>query len=215
MQINDFQTQVQSPLAVAEKKMLLDNKIKNGVNWFFFIAALSLVNSVIFLMEGDLTFVIGLGLTQLVDGIGYGIALEMLEGGWIVRIIGLALNVGITTVFVLFGVFGRKHYRWPVILGMVLYAIDAFLLLVFEDYFGAIFHGLGLYGLFTGVKAITEWKTLEESYGSVGFAQIPSSAMVMPGQEGMPLRKKNGKVFSWVFLGILVVVMVVLKLTGG
>ena len=53
-------------LAVREA---VDAQMKKGANWFFWIAGLSVVNSVILLMEGDRHFVVGLGVTQLVNAI--------------------------------------------------------------------------------------------------------------------------------------------------
>ena len=46
---------------------LLEKNLRNGANWFFWIAALSVVNSVILLLEGDRSFVIGLGVTQVIN----------------------------------------------------------------------------------------------------------------------------------------------------
>ena len=41
--------------------------IKRSAGWFDWIAALSVVNSVISLFNGNWTFVLGLGITQVID----------------------------------------------------------------------------------------------------------------------------------------------------
>src|SRR4051794_40879026 len=61
--------------AVAER-LALESKIqslvqqgRNGANWFYWIAGLSLVNSVILLTGGNTFFFIGLGVTMMADAI--------------------------------------------------------------------------------------------------------------------------------------------------
>jgi len=55
----------------------LHGRALSGANWFFWIAALSIVNSVIFLSGADLAFVVGLGVTQIANGIMMVIAEDM------------------------------------------------------------------------------------------------------------------------------------------
>ena len=116
-------------LAIIQKKLLLDNRIRSGVNWFFWISGLSLVNTAAFLFGTSFSFVIGLGATQIVDGFMVALANQLGEGWIFIRLIGLAIDVCIAGVFILFGFFGRKRIRWPIILGMVLYAIDGVIVL--------------------------------------------------------------------------------------
>ena len=44
-------------------------QLRSGANWFYWIAGLSVVNSLIFAFGGKVSFIAGLGLTQIVDGI--------------------------------------------------------------------------------------------------------------------------------------------------
>jgi hypothetical protein len=118
-------------LALIQKKLELDNKIRNGVGWFFWIAALSLINSIVYLLGNNFAFFVGLGITQVVDGITSVLAREFGSGGNIVLILGFATDVAIAGMFVVIGVFGRKRYRTPIIIGMVLYALDGVILLFF------------------------------------------------------------------------------------
>lgn len=148
-------------VAAVQKKIALENKIKAGVNWFFWIAGLSLVNTMIYLFGYTLTFVVGLGVTQIVDGFLAGIASQLGETGILVRFAGFGIDALIAGIFVTFGILGRKHKKWAVITGMALYAVDAVILLFFRDIFGAGFHIFALVGLGTGLRAIHELKAME------------------------------------------------------
>ena len=50
-----------------QKNLALERQITNGANWFFWIAGLSLINSVLHLAGVSISFLIGLGLTELID----------------------------------------------------------------------------------------------------------------------------------------------------
>lgn len=45
--------------------------IKGGANWFYWIAGLSIINTLIIFFNGDVNFIVGLGLTQIIDAIFY------------------------------------------------------------------------------------------------------------------------------------------------
>jgi len=149
-------------MAALQKKLTAETRFKNGVNWFFWIAGLSIVNSIIFLLGSSLTFVIGLGITQVVDGVMYGVASQLGESGLIARLIGFIIDIFISGVIVLFGVLGRKRLRWAIILGAVLYAIDGVILLLFKDYLGAAFHAWALIGIFGSLRWLKEIKAFEQ-----------------------------------------------------
>jgi len=150
-----------SQLVIIQKKFSLDNKIRNRVNWFFWIAGLSLLNTIIYLSGSTITFVIGLGATQIVDGIMSALAEILGQGGIIVRLIGFAIDIGIAGIFVVFGVLGRKRIRWPIIVGIVIYVLDGIVLLLFRDFLGAAFHAWALFGIVGSLKSIKELEILE------------------------------------------------------
>jgi len=147
----------QALIAGIQQRLRLERQLKAGANWFYWIAGLSLVNSLIFLFKGGITFVIGLGLTQVVDGIAGVVARELgRQGGSIIRAAGLAVNLVIAGIFVAFGYLGRKGQRWAFITGMILYGLDIFILLWARDMFGILFHIIALAGLYRGLRAIGE-----------------------------------------------------------
>lgn len=146
-----------------QQKLTLEAKARNGVNWFYWIAGLSLVNSIIFFAGASVTFVVGLGITQLIDGVALGVAEQLpSNSGSIVRIIGLVINLFVAGFFAGAGLLGRKGHRWAVIVGMVLYALDAILFILFKDWLPVAFHALALWGLWGGLKALLDLKKLKQ-----------------------------------------------------
>lgn len=147
----------------AQKRMAIEARARSGLNWFYWIAALSLVNSLIGLSGASLTFVVGLGATQVVDAVMQGFAADLAgNGSLIARGIGLVLNVAIAALFAALGFLGIKHKRWAVITGMLLYGIDSLILLSVQDWFGALFHAWALWGIWNGLKALNLLKGLEK-----------------------------------------------------
>ena len=118
---------------------------KSGASWFYWIAGLSLVNSISAFTGSDWRFILGLGITQLIDAFGQGI-----EGAG--RFIALGLDIVAAGVLVLFGVFGGKGHLWAFVVGMVLFALDGVIFLLAQDWIGVAFHAFVLYCLFRGFQ---------------------------------------------------------------
>lgn len=142
-----------------EDKLRSERRLIGGISWFYWVAGLSLVNSIIFLFGGQLNFVIGLGITQVIDGISYAIVSELgTDTGMVVQIIAFLLDALVAGVFVLFGVLARRH-KWSFIVGMVVYALDGLIFILVSDYLSLVFHLIVLCGLFSGLCA---YKRLQE-----------------------------------------------------
>jgi hypothetical protein len=140
-------------------------QMNSGVNWFFWIAGLSVVNSIIFFFGGDIAFVIGLGFTQIADSIVGEVSSAFSADGnttaaLVVRIIGLVFDLFAAGMFLVFGLLGKRHHRWAVVVGMVLYTLDGLLLLPFGALLSIIFHGLALWGLMRGLSAMGQIRQL-------------------------------------------------------
>ena len=121
-------------------------RLKSGASWFYWIAGLSLINSIAAAMGGTFQFLFGLGVTQVFDQVGA-------EFGGGAKLIALGLNVGVAAIFVLFGVFAHKRHQWAFIVGMALFGLDALLMLVAQAWIGVAFHAFVLFCLFVGLKA--------------------------------------------------------------
>jgi len=135
------QTQ-QSP--AIEAKLKLESKARNGANWFFWIAALSVINSIMTAAGTDWGFIIGLGVTQFIDAIGT-------EFG--ARAVTLVLSTFAAGTFALFGVLAHKRQSWAYMVGMILYALDGLLFLAVGDILSVGFHAFVLIWVFQGYQA--------------------------------------------------------------
>jgi len=133
----------------------LTSRMKRGANNFYWIAALSVINSFILEFGGDSYFVVGLGSTLFVDSIFVEIAKSFSEGAIVVKIIGLAISIVIAGIVALFGLFANRGKKWAFIVGMALYGLDTLIMLAFQEWMGLLFHALFLYGLFGGLQALS------------------------------------------------------------
>jgi hypothetical protein len=134
----------------------LNRRIKSGANNFYWIAGLSVINSFAFQFGGSIYFVVGLAGTMFVDGIFIGLAKALPDMALVVKIFGLVVSMLVAGVFALLGYFAGKGKRWAFITGMILYAVDALVMMVFQEWMGLIFHGIFLFGLFGGLQALNQ-----------------------------------------------------------
>jgi hypothetical protein len=132
----------------------LQRRVKNGANNFYWIAGLSVINFLIYIFGAGVTFVVGLGAAQFVDGFSSAVASSIPSATLVIKGIGLLINLGLAGVFVFFGIFAGKGQRWAFITGLVLYAVDAAFVLAFRDYIGFAFHLFFLWLLFNGLRAL-------------------------------------------------------------
>lgn len=153
-------------VAALKKKLALESRFRNGISWFYAIAGLSIVNTVSYLSGATFTFVIGLGATQFVDGFMSAAAKQFVQPATLIRVIGVGVDLVIAGVFVLFGYLGRKRNRGVIIAGMILYAADAILLVLFRDFLGTAFHAWALIGIRGGLKALGQLQALDKPLGS-------------------------------------------------
>jgi hypothetical protein len=138
--------------AIAE----ITRRMKRGANNFYWIAALSVINSILSMTGSGTYFVIGLAVTLIADGMTVGLSQSMPDASMIIKIIGLLLSILIAGIFALFGFFAGQGKRWAFLVGMVLYGLDGLIMLAFADWIGVLFHGFFLWGLFGGWRALGE-----------------------------------------------------------
>lgn len=129
----------------------------SGANWFFWIAGLSLINSIIALVKGGWSFLAGLGVTQVIDGLAIGLSDEL--GGAAVAV-ALVLDLIVAGFFVGLGLYARRAMLWAFVLGMIVYALDGVLLAAFQVWLSLAFHAFALYGIYRGYAAARKLKEL-------------------------------------------------------
>jgi len=132
------------------EQLQLPATLKRGANWFYWIAGLSLINTVIALSGGSVRFVFGLGITMAIDSAAKGMG-----GGAAVAVV---LDLIVAGLFVLFGVFAAKGRNWAFLTGLVLYALDGLLMLLFQEWIGVIVHAWALVAIFRGFQASRQLK---------------------------------------------------------
>lgn len=130
--------------AKVEEEIKLKNQMKSGLNWFYWIAALSIINSVLFFTNKNLSFVAGLGITQIIDAIFNEIAS--------VHYIGIIINAVFIIGFILLGRFSQKS-NFLIILGIVIYSLDSLIFIFAKDLFSFGFHIFAIVGIIFGLKA--------------------------------------------------------------
>jgi hypothetical protein len=149
-------------------KYELEQSQQSGARWFFWIAALSLINSIASFSGSDWGFAIGLGTTQFIDGITLAIMKEAGGQKFIGQAIALTLNAIIAGVFVLFGVFAKKGQDWAFILGMVCYAADGLLSVLIQDWLSLAFHGFAIFCIWGGMQAGKRLNALRAAENAAG-----------------------------------------------
>ena len=137
-----------------------DQQFRRGVSWFYWIAGLSLVNSVIWLTGSEWSFIVGLGATQLVDGLFIAI-IEDTQVTEAIKFAAFGIDLLIAGLYVLIGFLGLKRFKAIIIMGMVFYALDGLFFLLVGDFLSIAFHGYALFCIFGGLKALNQLKQLE------------------------------------------------------
>lgn len=122
-------------------------------SYFYYIAAFSIINTIITVANGNWYFFLGLGVTQIVDGLCQGLSSSL---GTAVVAIGVIINLVIAAVFVFFGYMVRKANKWVYIIAMIIYGFDGLIFLIDSDFRSILFHGVFLFFMIREFKAISD-----------------------------------------------------------
>ncbi|HVU17820.1 MAG TPA: hypothetical protein VHD32_12910 [Candidatus Didemnitutus sp.] len=120
--------------------------VQRAAHWFWWIAGLSVINTAILAFGGDIHFVVGLGVTQILD-----VAFRQIIA------VALVLDVFVVGFFVLMGVFAARGHLWAFVIGAICYLVDGAIFAYFGDWLPVAFHAYVLFCLFKG------WNHLRES----------------------------------------------------
>lgn len=148
------------------QKIRAVHAVSAGASWFLWIAGLSIVNSIIGLAGGGVHFIVGLGITQVVDALAH-------QAGSSGIVLDLFINGFVAGIFVIFWHFARKGQSWAFMVGMLLYALDGLLLLSFKDIFSVAFHAYALFRIYNGMRAVPQLQKIEEASLPVGAPIVP------------------------------------------
>ena len=188
----------------AQARLVLQSRARNGANWFYWIAGLSIINTIIYTLGGTISFIVGLGATQLVDGFTSALIKEY-GSNTILQLAAIGIDIGLAGIFIVAGLLSRKYYRWAIIVGMVLYFLDALIFIWVGDWLSLAFHALALWGLWGGLKAMNGLRKL----ASAQPAAVPITPVT---QELTFFRSDIVRILGGscgVYVGILVVLAIV------
>ena len=132
----------------------LTQQLNSSALWFFWIAGLSMINSIIAVSGGDWRFIFGLGITGVVDALSS-------QFGATAKAISFIFTLMMAGLFVIFGVLAKKFFHWAFVVGIVVYALDGLLMLLAKDYMGLAFHAFVLYLLFRGLSVSKKLRELK------------------------------------------------------
>jgi len=127
-----------------EARQALERQRRNGGQWFYWIAGLSLVNAVAGFAGQDWRFILGLGVTQLVQELA-----KSGSDGTKAGLVGLA----VIAIFAILGQRAVLGQGWAFVLGMTLYALDGAIFVLIQDWAGAGFHAFALVMITRGYMA--------------------------------------------------------------
>ncbi len=132
--------------------------MQSGARWFYWIAGLSLINSIVATFDGRWSFLAGLGITQVISYVGIRMAQDV---GSAATVIALILDVLVAAFFVFLGVFALKGHTWAFVVGLAVYVLDGLIFLVAQDWLPLAFHAFVIYGLTRGLMANRKLKEFE------------------------------------------------------
>jgi hypothetical protein len=152
-------------------------RYRSGANWFYWIAALTLLTSIIGLTGGGWRFFLSLGITQLIDAIA-NISSESL--GNATKVIAVVLDIFITAAFAGLAALAHKKHLWAYVVGMALFLMDGVVALAISDWLGVIVHAYVLFVLFRGFQAGRELMSLERSMAQAAAGQATAEPAPQP-----------------------------------
>jgi len=136
-----------APASVTEsvEHQQLERRRRIGARWFYWVAGVSLLNTVVALAGEHRRFIIGLGATQVANGLA-----ARTGRGWAPAILLDLLLIG---GFVLLGYLALQGQHWAFPVGIGLYALDGVVFVAARHWVGLGFHVFVLIMICKGFQA--------------------------------------------------------------
>jgi hypothetical protein len=138
-----------APPAANDPRIPVILRMRRGASWFLTIAVLSGVNALLQIFDAKIRFIFGLGITQVVDAIAHGAG----QNGTIVMI---AVDGLFIAMLILCSRWAKAGSQGAFLGGMIAYALDGVLLLLFSMWLDAAVHAYALYMIWQGYSAARE-----------------------------------------------------------
>lgn len=162
-----------------DERRKLESSVRTGSGWFYWIAGLSLLNTVAAMLDWRWSFAVGLGITQLFDAIGEHI-------GPRATMVARLFDGAVAAAFVAFGILARGRRQWAFALGLAIYALDSLVFLLVKDVIGIGLHAIGCFGIAMGWRSLRKLVALDrpEAIRSEVWPGAPSPPGPAPGRRG-------------------------------
>jgi hypothetical protein len=145
-----------APPAAMDPRTPVILRMRRGAGWFLTIAVLSGVNSLLQIFDAKIRFIFGLGITQVVDAVAHGMG----QGGTIVIVVVDALFI---VMLILCSRWAKAGSQGAFLGGMIAYALDGVLLLLFSMWLDAAVHAYALWMIWQGYTASRELAQMEQA----------------------------------------------------
>ena len=146
-----------SPSAAAsDPRIPVILRMRRGAGWFLTIGILSGVNSLLQIFDAKIRFIFGLGITQVIDAMGRGAG----QNGTILTIAADGIFI---VMLILCSRWAKAGSQGAFLGGMIAYALDGALLLVFRVYLDAAVHAYALYMIWQGFAAARELAQMQQA----------------------------------------------------
>ncbi len=120
----------------------LDARIRSGASWFYWVAALSVINSILLMTNVGFGFAVGLGLTTITD-----VAFAAMP------VVALTISILSSGVIAVFGWFSIKRHAWAFIVGLLVLLLDTGLCVLIKSWISVAFHVWAIVSIFMAFRA--------------------------------------------------------------
>ena len=135
-----------APPAAMDPSIPIILRMRRGAGWFLTIALLSGVNSVLQIFDAKIRFIFGLGITQVIGAFARGSG----QSGTLVMILVDGLFI---VMLILCSRWAKTGSPGAFLGGMIAYALDGVLLLLFSMWLDAAVHAYALWMIWQGYSA--------------------------------------------------------------
>ena len=130
-------------------------RMRRGAGWFMTIGLLSGVNTLLQIFDAKIRFIFGLGITQVVDAITHG-------GGRNGMFVTIVVDGLFIVMLILCSKWAKAGSQGAFVAGMIAYALDGLLLVLFSMWLDAAVHAYALYMMWQGYVAARELAQIQQ-----------------------------------------------------
>jgi hypothetical protein len=145
-----------APPATTNPNSAVILRMQRGAGWFLTIGLLSGVNALLQIFGAKIRFIFGLGITQVIDAVAHGMG----QGGTMVMIVVDGLFI---LMLILCSRWAKTGSQGAFLGGMIAYALDGVLLLVFSMWLDAAVHAYALWMIWQGYSASREFAQMQQA----------------------------------------------------